>query len=821
MTRVSRLALFLPLALTLLLLPACGSARAAEQYLEAQQPEVVGELTTGRIVRQSFWSVQDGLAGIKLFPATYARPDRGTVRLRLLDDRGQVVHESRFEAASVVDNQPLSFSFAPQPRSAERRYQVEISADSAPGEAITLWHDQIDRYAGQLQVDGAPRTGDLSLGWEYRYEPAIGLRFLPSLAGRVGPSFLLFLLLWVAWGAALVLLIIPDGVPARSGSAGVGWTLALGGAFLLLVPHAADLLGIRMGAGIAAALLPAPLLTLAMRWRRAGWPVPRPGRTGLLYTAVLLILAGGRLAALHGLSAPMWGDGLQHTLIVQQLIAQGGLFDNYLPLVPLGSFTYHAGFHLLSAWPGWIAGSRGVLSAATATLVGGQWLNIVAVLMAGLLAETVLPDERRRAAGTLAAILAIVIAGFWSIVPEFYLNWSRYTQLAGQLFLAPALAGALEGWRPGRRRRMMLLAALPAAALALSHYRVLILYAVALPLLLAVSLLRDRGRVREILGRAIGSGMIAALLILPWFLRLARGLIPGFVGDVVTKERPGAGLQELNEIGDLSRYVPELMWGMALAAALWLLWKRRDAVWLALWVPLLFVVANPYQLLRLPGTGLVNNFLLQIGLYLPLGALIGAAAAEGWHAAAPRLGTRRGGVATMLGLTLLAGALWDGVWQGGTARPVEFAMLTRADIEAGEWIRANLPAEAVIHINGFFAFGGTVAAGSDGGWWLWLTGERATTIPPMLYHHESGIEPDYIATVERPLRRLQAAESEPAALARAMRQEDVRYLYIGARNGLIGLPPTQRPLDAAALASSPDFHLLYDDGLVRLFEVTP
>jgi hypothetical protein len=255
-------------------------------------------------------------------------------------------------------------------------------------------------------------------------------------------------------------------------------------------------------------------------------------------------------------------------------------------------------------------------------------------------------------------------------------------------------------------------------------------------------------------------------------------------------------------------------------AFVWLALRRKAAGWLlGGWVLTLVVLANPYTFLRLPGTGLVNNFTIQIALYLPLAALVAVALADlgGWIGRRRAAPGRPLGVAAALAVLLLA---LPGIWEAtGEVEPAGYAMAFSPDLRAAAWIEENTPEDAVFHINGFPAFGGTAIAGSDGGWWLWYGARRATTVPPMLYDTERSFEPQYREQVVTRFLALEAVEQEPAALAARLRDYGISHVYIGARQGQVGLTPGEMPLDAVALATSDQFQLLYTDGLVWVFEV--
>ena len=67
-----------------------------------------------------------------------------------------------------------------------------------------------------------------------------------------------------------------------------------------------------------------------------------------------------------------------------------------------------------------------------------------------------------------------------------------------------------------------------------------------------------------------------------------------------------------------------------------------------------------------------------------------------------------------------------------------YALVTRPDLRAMEWIQEHTPVDATFLVNSFFAYNNTLVAGSDGGWWLPMLAKRNTSLPPITYSFEEG-----------------------------------------------------------------------------------
>ena len=184
----------------------------------------------------------------------------------------------------------------------------------------------------------------------------------------------------------------------------------------------------------------------------------------MLLIAVFGLTLASRLQAVAGLEIPLWWDSVHHTAIVQLMLDNGGIFSSWEPYYPLSTFTYHFGFHATAAGLAWLSG----LAAPAAVLLLGQVLNACSVPVAYLLAE-------RLTGRAWAGVVAALVTGLVSLMPAYYVNWGRYTQLAGQIILPVAAVLTVEAVERGGWRRL-LTAAVLAAGLALTHYRVAVFY---------------------------------------------------------------------------------------------------------------------------------------------------------------------------------------------------------------------------------------------------------------------------------------------------------------------------------------------------------
>jgi hypothetical protein len=251
------------------------------------------------------------------------------------------------------------------------------------------------------------------------------LKATPGWAGLLAVTGLLF----VVPGWALLAWLWPGRRLAWAELLGVAVGVSLAVYPLLILWT--DLVGLHLGPLYA--WLPVVAGLAALAWRYRAWR-PRQGWAALgqwtrsqafwpdvTLLVVLGLVFGVRLLVARAIDVPLWGDSYHHTMIAQLLVDNGGLFDSWAPYAELASFTYHFGYHSAVAAVHWITR----IPMVEATLWVGQLLNALAVL-------AVYPVAVRLGGHRMAGLGAVLVAGLLSQQLAMYVNWGRYTQLAGQ-----------------------------------------------------------------------------------------------------------------------------------------------------------------------------------------------------------------------------------------------------------------------------------------------------------------------------------------------------------------------------------------------------
>ncbi|MCS7247287.1 MAG: hypothetical protein NZ840_03500 [Anaerolineales bacterium] len=527
-----------------------------------------------------------------------------------------------------------------------------------------------------------------------------------------------------------------------------------------------------------------------------------------------------RFWAIRSLPLPMWGDSVHHTLIVQLLIENGGLFESWEPYAELQSLTYHFGFHAAVA----VYALLGGLSAAKATLVVGQILNVFAVTSLSALSWKISKGNR------WATLFSWVLAGFVFFMPMYYTNWGRYTQLCGQVLLPIVVLllwelmekGYYEGskkwgvkWVRERPWREILLVAVVTSGLALIHYRVFLFMLGCIPALLVLTYSRQHGR--EQFTDLVLGGVIGFLFYLPWFTKVYGGkLYQGFVRGITTSPSALSDYAwEYNAIGNLGTYLPVPVWVLLVVSIVWGIWRQDKRIFfVAAWWGVVLLMANP-DWIGLPGAGLLSNFAVFIAIYLPAALILGTVLA--WLMETIQAQIRS--IAQILGLGAVVVTLlltWRSRIQD--IQPDLHAMATGQDLRAMEWIQANTPQQTRILVNSFFAYGGSTVVGSDGGWWIPFLTKRKISVPPMPYTAEEGPFPNYVEYVNSLRRMIEEKGYVHPDVVAELKARGYEYAYIGEKQGRVNYdgPVVMKP---KLMLASGLYELAYHKGRVWVLRI--
>jgi hypothetical protein len=806
----------LPFALLLLLLSLPGCTHWIDTVsvsADAQTYEVYGS----RVMGQAFVCRHAGLDGISVLLSARESSRDLVLHLRASPDSETDIATATLSPLQGTGPAFYHFAFPVQDDVNGRSFFLLIESPASPEDGSLLVP-----YTVQENSDHALYLGDESspgyISFQLHYNSLYILKDLGRQAVTHGLNalwllFLTVLLLLLPGGAAVVWLL-PEGEWIERLIMAAGISVALNA---LLVY--ATMTGLRLGPGairVFVALCSASILAKwglewksGKRWRISlgdAWSSVKRDPSPLVLLLAFALVLIVRLFVVRDLVAPMWGDSYQHTMIVQLLADHGGLFESWEPYAPLITLTYHFGFHANVVTFHWLSGDPILHS----VIWMGQILNALAVLMLYPIAVKVSGGNR------WAGVIAVLLAGLLSHMPMYYVNWGRYTQLAGQVVL-PALAWL--AWLMIERRkwdwRLTVLTALTGTGLGIIHYRVFLLYGVFLVALGVVAVVHNRKQWRQIglfaTQHAASLGLMLALF-LPWGLNVFRARIPDIGGYALQQSnQSGFDRSGYAAIGSVYFYIPIGILILSGLGLLWLILRRRSSGWIMLlWVGGLLLLANPY-LLSLPGAGIVDNFAVFIMLYIPAGILGGVflsdLCVQAWRK------TRWMSLVLVIAIVLASG--W-GFVQRVKDLSLEHAMVTEADMEAIEWIRENTPPDARFLVNGFLAYEDTSVVGADAGWWIPLLTTRWSTVPPLTYGAELSVDPQYHQHVKEWFVFLQKASPTSDEGVQFLHSLGITHVYIGQGGGMVG-NPGEPMLDPAALLASSAYRVVYSRDGVWIF----
>lgn len=784
-------------------------------------PPQAGRMKGG--VGQTFVSHYSRLSAVELLLVVYPHdgspldaPRHLTFHLRSDPQDEADLVTLNVDISNLKHNDPCRLSFPPQADSEDKTYYFFLEA--VEGNKTTVWCSSFDAYGeGAMYLDGQPSEGDLHFKTYYDYNLALMVRdvwhgllegawlILPLLALFTLPGYFVYSLL----------VYEPEAEPLEHLALVVCLSLAVVPLALLFC----SVLGISWNR--TRVLIAVVALGIAALWRLAStdfrdlkrWlcrtdrPFDRlrtwPFIAAFLFIFLVSLLV--RFLHIRTLVVPAWIDSVHHTLITQLIVNQGGVPQSYEPLLPIGRFIYHFGFHSLVAVFHWLTG----LEIPRAMLVVGQVINGLMVLSAYLLVKCL---TGRRLAGLFGAL----IVGLVSTMPAYYVSWGRYTQLTGLVLLPSAIAFTMRSVGrspacPRRRLSSLMLAAISLAGLLLTHYRVLIFYGCFVLAYLLYQTFNHRGGSSGVLrywSRAATVCLLAVLLTLPWLVNLARALLP-----LATLPSRMRGTPSYNVVPhDLItvRHNRELI-ALSLCGLFWGLYKRERAVILtALWVAIVIFVTNP-TILSLPSTWLVNNASLAISLFVPfaiMGGYLLASLFVRWSLVNSSGGhwSFRPWSLGILSLVIGSVALWGASGMLSIVNP-STVLATRDDVAAMDWIRRHVPSDAVFLINVRHWQGGTYV-GTDGGYWIPLLTGHDTILPPAIYIYGSS---EYVKGINDFAEAIIAVESFDEESTRQLLDDNgVTHVYIGARGGSI-TPRT--------LMGSSYYRPVYSNGAVWIFQV--
>jgi hypothetical protein len=798
--------------LAALLLSGCVSLPDPETS-QVHEGEIIATLNPDQSsIGQTFISRRSGLNGLTLWLGSEQAETQGSLQVELFHSVSDhvPVYQAFLSTSGINAKRPFQISFRAQKDPPGQAYYLRLHST---GKSLQVFGRSEDIYPlGDFFVNEISSHTDLAFrttyayGWNHFFEDLKGWSHsawlvIPLVLLLLVPGWLLLDLAGIFRGLDLgEKIALSTGASLAIIPIVMLWTTALK---LSWNPAA-----LWFSLGLLSAII---LVRILQKLRNRSFPSPlSPFPYPLLALfGIFAISLGVRLVMVRDYATPTWVDSVHHGLITRQILEQGGFPASYAPYLDIRVTEYHPGFHSVLASFIWLSG----LSINQAMLILGQVLNALAIFASYLFTVALLSNRH-------AGLIAAALTGLFTPMPAYYASWGRYTHLAGMLILPVFFSilkilwdqpsppprsttdkGSIQA-KPFIPLRPVILLSLVSGGLFLTHYRI-----AGFAFLLAFAYLVFRSPfnlplcLKKIITASL-SALGALLLTLPWFWpTLSQTLLPKLSAPV--NPQPlfnGFTWQYLTS--SLGIYTLVLaIFGLVLGIS----FRRQFAFTLFLWVILLFVLPN-LSALGLPGGHFVNQTAVEISLYLPISVLGGyfLSRAVGIMDHLPLKGWRKvsRGVLFLSALILI----FLGAKRTLTILNPVTVLSRQSDLPALAWIENNLPPGETIAINPFL-WGYGIYAGSDGGFWISPLTGHPTLPPPVLYGVSSKGVTDHINQV---CAQIIAQGKNASALADILRQNNIRYVYLGGRGGAIS---------PSSLQASPDFHSLYQANGIWMFEV--
>ena len=527
----------------------------------------------------------------------------------------------------------------------------------------------------------------------------------------------------------------------------------------------------------------------------------------LILIILILFLIFIRFWIIRSLPLPLWGDSYQHTIITQLLFENRGLFQSWEPYSDIPRFTYHFGFHSNAVNFQWLSGE----TAAQAVMVFGQIINIFSVIVLYPIAVFLTPNKNK-----WAGVVAVLIGGFLLNMPNFYTNWGRYTQLLGQVILIPCI---LFLWKIFNQRKLdwkhLGIGAILVAGLAFSHYRILVIFILFIPILIIANF---RVQIKKKLISLVLMGIASFLLFLPWFINAFRGTMDELFIGIFQSSQSQLNSNALVSIirptlesTGFYDYISKGLLSILLLAFFYFIFKRNGKVisFLVWWI-FAFIAGFPIMF-YLPGKDIISGFALLIALYIPTSILLGSFVGS--------LIYSKGKFRLLINYALVIACIFLALWYGHKRLydidPKTYALATFPDLDAAVWINENLLNNENIYINNFPTFNDLLIVGSDGGWWIPYLSKHKVNVPPLNYGMDYVEGQKFILQLSS---KTWTKSGNIDLMLKNLMINNYDYIYIGQKQGKVNSLEAYQ-ININELKSSSFMSMIYSNDFTYIFKL--
>lgn len=467
-----------------------------------------------------------------------------------------------------------------------------------------------------------------------------------------------------------------------------------------------------------------------------------------------------RFLAIHGFLVGPGIDSYHHTLISSLIAEQGQIPSSYEPYTLPSSFTYHFGFHTITALMHWIT----EIPLTKLTLWVGQGLSSLAVLSTYFMAKHLTQSN-------IVALIASLFVGVVAIFPAYMTNWGRFTQLSGLVILIIAVGLIIKPTANWKINIFLI------AGIFLFHYRIFAMLGILVFIVMVFQF--NESRQNLFLGLSCGAAFI---LIVPWLTKLVFvSSLFNMVEEVYTLAiQPNSSISyySIDRLEIAPTYYSS--GGLILLAIVGsihgLLTHKKITIIIISWMVAMLLASNPHWL-PIPGVGLLDVITVAISLFAPI-CFFAALGVE--RISLELIGKKPKNIKLRWGtLALLVSLILYVSVRTVQVTPKSKVLVQSTDWQAIEWIKTNTPSEAKFIVSPILfnwnQEGLASTVGSDAGYWLPLLANRQTNTTPIVLDLERKDNQLFKAQVETS----QIVINPSMDTLKTLKQQGFTHIFIG------------------------------------------
>jgi len=444
---------------------------------------------------------------------------------------------------------------------------------------------------------------------------------------------------------------------------------------------------------------------------------------------VIVVVLSLIIISLRNVVTGLGSDSYHHTLISQLILDNGKVPGDYLPYAPMVSFSYHFGFHALSA----------VISALSGIELR-LMIPILGTIIVGFSSLSVYFLSHQFFKNQIIAFIAGILTICVGVSPFYLVNYSRFPQLLG-LVLCGCLIGLFIYWKElDYTKDFIPFLTLITLGQAFSHYRVTIISIIGIFIYLSFSIFKLNKKqeyIKNNFSKWFQYGMLTLLAFTPWIVQVFVSKQNGVPGDVGVMENSFYSLDRLGN--EMIHYPSNIPIGVLflLSIVIVILKKEYRMAWLYAWIILLLIFSSNLFL------GIFMDTVSVIfSLYLPLFVIISWAIYEIFKKLSKIIS-----YPNIINYLFFIPIFYFMSIIPAYINP-EFSFVTKEDLYAYQWIIENTTPKDKFIVNTFnFDFNENYIIGIDSGYWLPLLGKRETVSIPMIYIIEQLEDDTYLKTL--------------------------------------------------------------------------